>query len=283
MWQTVLAQVTDPASGDAPSDGDGLDAWDWTTAGIIIAAALVVAPLARSIVARAVEKAGGAPMVASLLGRLCAYVTVAVGLVYALGTLGVAIGPVIGALGVAGIALAFALQDVLSNFVGGVILQLRRPFAEGDEITSGDHTGRVISVDSRSLTVRTLDGEITRIPNSQVIAEPLTNYTAEKHRRTTLMVGVEYDADLTLCRSLLEEAAASVEDVSAEPPPEAFVEAFGGSSIDIALRYWHPAPIGDMWRVRHDVAVAAKRALDDAGIDIPFPQRVLVDARAGDE
>lgn len=259
--------------GDA-IDTDGLTAWDWGTAGIIMAAAIVMSPIVRRIVVSVFERAGSDPLIANLIGRLAVYTTILVGLVYALEDLGVAIGPVLGALGIAGIAVAFALQDILANFVGGVIIQLRRPFTTGDEISSGGYVGTVVSVDARSVMIRALDGEIVHIPSSMVIKDPLVNYTAESQRRTTLMVGVAYDTDLSLAEDVLVEATASVTGVRTRPAPQALVEQFGESSIDFAVRFWHDAHIGDMWQVRHEVATAVKRKLDAAGITIPFPQRV---------
>ncbi|MEQ8716716.1 MAG: mechanosensitive ion channel family protein [Acidimicrobiales bacterium] len=259
--------------GDA-IDTDGLTAWDWGTAGIIMAVAIVLSPIVRRIVVSVFERSGSDPLIANLVGRLSVYTTILVGLVYALEELGVAIGPVLGALGIAGIAVAFALQDILANFVGGVIIQLRRPFTTGDEISSGGHIGTVVSVDARSVMIRTLDGEIVHIPSSMVIKEPLVNYTAESQRRTTLMVGVAYDTDLTRAEEVLLEATTSVAGVRNRPAPQALVEQFGESSIDFAVRFWHDAHIGDMWKIRHEVATAVKRGLDDAAITIPFPQRV---------
>lgn len=274
---TAFELATDVDTGDLSEafDTEGLDAWDWGTAGIIMAAAFVLAPITRRVVMSVFERTGTDRLVAQLVGRLAAYLTVVVGLVYTLEELGVAIGPVLGALGIAGIAIAFALQDILANFVAGVIIQIRRPFTTGDEIASGDHVGTVLAVDGRSVTIRTLDGEIVHLPSSLVVKDPLVNYTAEGARRTTLAVGVAYDTDLATAERVIAAAAASVEEVRDHPAPQALVHEFGDNSINFALRYWHDPSIGDMWRVRHAVATAVKRNLDDAGITIPFPQRTL--------
>jgi len=203
------------------------------------------------------------------------YLIVIFGSVYALGTLGISLGPILGALGIVGIALAFALQDILSNFVAGIIIQLQRPFASGDEIVVGDHEGRIIAVDTRTITMETPDGETVRIPSAEVIKNPIVNHTQRGRRRTTLQVGVAYGTDLEAATWVLVESVVGVEGVLENPPPEALVEAFGDSSIDFAVRYWHPPSIAALWRTRSAVAKAVQQGLAGAGIEIPFPQRVV--------
>lgn len=129
-----------------------------------------------------------------------------------------------------------------------------------------------------------MDGERVLIPAAKVLDEPIVNYTARPRRRTTLEIGVDYDADLRSACQVLHDAALGAEGVLAHPQPEVLVAGFGESSIDLAVRFWHGPMIGEMWKARSEVAIAAKDALDRAGIDIPFPQRVLSHrAEADDE
>ncbi len=123
------------------------------------------------------------------------------------------------------------------------------------------------------------------IPNALVWKNPLKNITTTPERRTTIDVGVAYGTDLDRAKGVLERAVAAVEDVHTEPAPTAQVFAFGASSIDFAVRYWHDAPTSTLWKLRDEVARAIKRALDEAGIEIPFPQRVvhMVDRDSSDD
>ena len=271
----VLAQAegADEALADALAV-DGITGWDWIRAGIVVVVAIIVARLAALIVRRLVSRHGD-PAVADLIGRLSAYVLVAFGLVYALEEVGIAIGPLLGALGIAGIALAFALRDILENFVAGLLLQFRRPFSYGDQIISGDTEGTVKSIDARSVTVETPDGETVHIPSSQVITDAIVNHTERGARRTSIAIGVAYGTDLARAASAFRTAAANVAGVHEDPEVEALVTGFGDSSIDFVVRVWHGPSIATHWRVQSDVALALDAACREAGIEIPFPQRVV--------
>ena len=113
------------------------------------------------------------------------------------------------------------------------------------------------------------------LPNADVLRNPIVNYTRTPVSRTELTVGVAYDTDLEQAREVLLGACRAADEVAEHPPPEAWVHEFAESSINIAVRYWHPADIASRWRVRNAVAVAVKRALDEAGMTIAFPQRTL--------
>ncbi len=278
MLLTLLAQgdVADASKAAVAESGIGaVTSEQWILAGALVVASVVVAVIARKAVAAALGRTGVAPALAGLLGRFAGYLAVIVGIFYALATVDVRVGPLLGALGIGGIALAFALQEILSNLVSGILLQLRRPFVAGDQIVTGDHEGVVEDVDLRVVRLRTFDGETVYIPNAQVLQNPITNWTTTPMRRTTLLVGVAYDDDLRGAQRAILDAVGSVEEIEVAPEPEAFVFEFGDSSINFAVRYWHSAPVVDMWRARDAVAQAIKRRLDDEGYSIPFPQRTL--------
>lgn len=253
----------------------GLTVGDWLLAGGILLGAAVLSRVVKALTARVVERGEGAGKAAQLVGRVLGALVVVGGFVYALQVLGVRLGPLLGALGIGGLALAFAAQTILENLFASVLLQARRPFRAGDQIASSDIEGTVEEVNFRTVVLRTYDGERVLIPCSQVLNNPITNFTVNRTRRTTLTVGVAFDVDLVQAQQVMLEAAGSVEGVRGEPAPQAWVEEFGESSIDFALRYWHAPDIATLWRVRSGVAMAVKSALDSAGIEIPFPQRTL--------
>jgi small-conductance mechanosensitive channel len=253
----------------------GLTARDWALAGAIALVGLVLARVVRGAVSRAAGRDDGHGAAAEAVGRFAGLSLASVAFVYALGVVGVRLAPLVGALGIGGLALAYAGQNILANFLASLILQLRRPFRRGDQISVAECEGTVDEVNFRTVVLRTFDGQRVLVPCAQVLGTPITNHTTLGRRRTTLEVSVDYDADLDQARAVLLDALRGVDGVVDRPPPEVWVKTFDESGVTLALRFWHPPDTATLWRVRSDVAVAAKRALDDAGIAIPYPQRVL--------
>lgn len=264
-------QTTDP---ELLQELGALTLSDWLWAGGLVLGSLLVATVVRRALVRALS-AAVAPFAARLIGRLVAAVVFVVGLVYALQQVGVSVTPLLGLLGLVGLAFAFAFQEILENLIAGVFMSIRRPFVEGDEITTGGLDGIVEDVRLRAVVMRTYDGERVYVPNASVWRNPLINHTTLGNRRTTIEVGVAYRTDLAVAGRVLQEALAGVEGVSAEPAPQALAHEFGDSSINFALRFWHEPSIATEWAVRDRVMKAVKSALDQAGIEIPFPQRVV--------
>ncbi len=150
--QILIAQ-NEPELGENPLDElSRLTASDWLIAGAVVIGAVLVAVALRSLVVRMIKPRSG-QLVAKLLGRVAFSLVFAVGFVYALGQIGVSLGPVLGVLGLFGLALALALQEVMQNFIAGVMLSLQRPFRVGDEIRTAGHEGVVEDVSLRSLTL----------------------------------------------------------------------------------------------------------------------------------
>ena len=263
----VIAEVSEAIAAN--------DARQWLWALGILAVAIVLSRVARMVLTRVVERTGSNSFLSDFLGRLLGYAVVAIGLVYALEQVGVEITPLLGALGLVGIALAFALQSILENFVAGVLLQIRRPFAKGDEIESQDYTGVVISVDSRTMTVLTPSGETVRLPNAEVIQHPIVNLTEHGRRRTTLDVGVAYGTDLSSAISIARSAIDGLDGVLATPAPSVVSTGFGDSSLDLSVLFWHGSSIAEKRQATDQVMRAIDKAFADHGISIPFPQRTL--------
>lgn len=252
----------------------GLSLADWVWAGSIIIGVVVISFIVRRLLMKMwTDPESG--YAARVVGRLASYVIVVFGFVYALGQVGVSVGPLLGALGVVGLALAFAFQDILENFIAGILMVLRRPFTVGDQITTNDYSGTVEDVTLRSMALRTYAGERVHVPNAMIWKNPIVNHTELGDRRTTLEVGVAYDTDLDHAATVMADAVAGVEGLAVDRPIEVFVHEFGESSIDYVVRFWHHPQRSVEWTVRDRVARALKRALDDAGIEIPFPQRVV--------
>lgn len=253
---------------------EGIGAGDVVRAVLVFLASILVAVVLRRLLVRVVDREADRHL-GRIVGRFLSVVVVAVGAVFALDVVGVAIGPLLGALGVGGIALAFAAQDMLANLVSGVLLQVRHPFRIGEQIRSGDYEGVVDDINLRTVELTTYDGLTAYLPNAEVLRNPIINFTRTPFSRTELDVGVAYATDLEHAREVLLDACRRADGVQDAPPPEAWVHEFGESSINIAIRYWHAADIASTWRVRSAVAIAVKQSLDAAGMTIPFPQRTL--------
>lgn len=265
----VLAQSEDvPLVADDVTVSEALQ-----SAALFVIAVLIAFVIRRSL--RRTVTGEASQHLGAVLGRVLSVVIVGVGLIYALDTVGVRIGPLVGALGIGGIALAFAAQDTLANLLAGVMIGLRRPIRFGEQIATGEYEGTVVDVNLRTVEIRTYDGNTVMVPNRSVLGASIVNYTRTPYRRSELTIGVAYHTDLEQAQAVLLDACRGAEDVRAEPAPDAPVLEFGDSSINLVLRFWHPADIASVWRVRSAVAIAAKRALDEAGMTIPFPQRTL--------
>lgn len=245
----------------------------WIRAGIIVAVGVAGAFVAAGVVRRLMR--GHNRMIASLLARLCGAVVSATGVVYGLNSVGVAIGPLLGALGVAGFAVAFALQGVLANVLAGVLIQIRRPFEIGHLVKLGDHLGRIDDVTLRTVVLTAVGGEQIIIPCSTVIDESIENWSANRYRRADVTVGIDYDADLDEAIAVLTAAMEEVDGALPDRDNKIVVDGLGASSVDVRLLVWHDLEEVHFLDFRHRVARAAKQALDAAGIGIPFPIRTL--------
>lgn len=248
---------------------------DWLIAGGTIVGAIILARVVAALMRRLLSRTPASEHGARLVARFTAYLVVVFGFVYALNSINVPIAPLLGALGLVGIALAFAFQDILENLIAGFGIQIRRPLRPGDEIMTNDFEGVVRDITLRTTQITTFDGETVYLPNALVWKNPIVNETDRPTRRTTLTVGVAYDTDLDRAKAVLEDATRSIPGVLETPATTARVLEFGDSSIDFVVHFWHRPQMAEVWRVRDEVARGIKRALDEAGIVIPFPQRVL--------
>jgi len=175
--------------------------------------------------------------------------------------------------GAFGIGLAFGMQNIVNNFVSGLILLYERPIQVGDSIEMGTMMGNVDRIGIRSSTVRTWDGAEIIVPNADLIAKEVTNWTlSDRTRRIDIPVGVAYGTDPALVIKLLEQTGARHEEALVDPAPSALFVGFGDSAQDFVLRVW-TGRFENWVRIKSDLHVAVARALADAGIEIPFPQR----------
>jgi small conductance mechanosensitive channel len=178
--------------------------------------------------------------------------------------------------GIVGLALGFAFQDIASNFMSGIILLTRQPFTHNDIIETNDITGLVKEVNLRAIVIHTFDGKVVTLPNSSVLNSALINHSVTGERRVDLNVGVAYGDDLEKVRQVTLKAVESIEKRDTDRPVAFYYEQFGGSSIDLRVSFWIDfAAQPDFLNARSDAIVRIKKAYDDNGITIPFPIRTL--------
>ncbi len=245
-------------------------------AGVVLAVGLLLVGVAQRGVVSATERSRVDAAVAKLIQTMSRVVLVVVVILMALSVAGVNIGSALAALGIAGLAIAFAVQSILENFIAGILILIRRPFRPGDQVRLGDYEGTVSDVNLRVTTLVDYDGEKVLLPNSQVFSDPIVNTTERGRRRTRVVVGVEYRDDHDAAREVLRTAVGEVEGVLGTPPPQVLLVELNSSSVDFEVLYWTSPEQAQVIVVRDRVLGAAKRAIEDAGMTIPWPIRTLV-------
>jgi len=179
-------------------------------------------------------------------------------------------------LGIGSVAVGFAFKDILQNWLSGLLLLYRQPFQISDQIKSGDFEGTVERIEARATLIKTYDGQRVVIPNSDIYTRAVTVRTAFPKRRAEYDVGVGYGDDLDKACRLIQEAVRGIEGVEAEPAPEAFPWVLDDSSVNIKVRWWSDSRKATVMLIRGRVIGTVKRALAAAGVDLPFPTRVVL-------
>jgi small conductance mechanosensitive channel len=204
------------------------------------------------------------------------------GAIMAAAQLGINVSALLAGLGVAGIALGFAAQETVANMIAGFLIFWDRPFTIGDYITTQDRYGEVKEITLRTTRIRTLDNTYVVIPNKIIIGDTVINHSMYGETRVVVEVGIAYKESIAAAREVLLRAIEGIEGVMTTPPPDVVSRTLGDSSVNLEVRVWIHDPAIER-PVGARLVEACKRALDEAGIQIPFPHRQLfiedVDAR----
>lgn len=176
------------------------------------------------------------------------------------------------AAGITGIILGFASQTVVANFISGIFMYFDKPLKIGDPVEVAGYSGVVHDIRILSTRIRTWDGLLVRIPNEKLFNSEIKNLQKYPARRVDITVGIAYKEDAEKAIEVIKKTLDEMPYVLAEPEPMVFVDNLGDSSVNIAVRAW--APSEKWFDVRWQIVQKVKKALDDAGIEIPFPQRV---------
>lgn len=274
----VLAQSFDTVSDKVARLVDGfLASLPLIGLGLVTAlVALIVAWAVANAAQRGLGHSGAGPIAVSLLSKLLRGLLYFLAVLFALSVAGVPVGSVLGGLAVFGIAIGLAAQDVIGNFIAGLILLWRQPFKAGDQVMTGDHEGTVETIDLRVTHLIDYDGELILVPNHDVFTNPLVNLTRRGKRRSRVVVGVDYDDDHNQAREVIRRAVEAVDGVYDDPAVQVMLTELGDSSVNFEVRYWTEPRAATVVAVKDRVLSDVKSALDDAGITIPWPVRTLV-------
>lgn len=252
---------------------------------LVIIVTLVAAKFARRIAERLLGRT-------ELRGTLVNLVETMIGvLIWVLGVLiamtvifpGVTPANILAVLGLGSVAVGFAFKDIFENFLAGVLIMLRKRMRLGDVIECEQIEGRVEAISLRDTHLRRLNNELVIVPNAFLFKNPVRIITENKFRRHDVEVGVAYDVDLDAAAAVISKAVAQCDNISEDRPVEVYAKEFGDSSINFLVRWWAGSKPVDAHASRDQVVRAIKRALDDAGMEIPFPYRTLTFKRPGPE
>ncbi len=221
---------------------------------------------------RSLEKSKLEPEIQNHLARVINVVFHCILILIVLGKFGITASSVIAIVGSAGLSIGLALQGTLSNFAGGVLILMLHPFKVGDYIkedTSGNE-GQVLDIQLFYTKLVTLDNKVIVVPNANLTSSSLTNMTQEDKRRVDIKVGISYHADIRQAKEVISNVVEAEELLLPGEPVKIYVDELAESSVVIGIMVW--VATGDYWPVKWRLTENIKYALDDNGIEIPFPQ-----------
>ncbi len=238
-----------------------------------------VANLLTNALRRLMQKQQVDKTLETFVGNLVRMLLMVFVIIAAISALGVQTTSFVAIIGAAGLAVGLALQGSLSNFASGVLIVLFRPYKVGDWVEAAGISGTVVEVQILTTILRTGDNKQIIVPNSQIMGDIITNYSANDTRRVDLVVGVSYDDDLDSVRATIEELVAAEDRILDDPSCTIAVSELADSSVNFVVRPW--VKTEDYWSVRFDLTEAIKKRFDKEGISFPFPQQDVHLYKAG--
>jgi small conductance mechanosensitive channel len=244
---------------------------------LVIVATWAIGKFSRRIISRLLRRVDLHGTLVNLAETLLGVAVWIVGILTAMSIVLPSVTPanILAVLGLGSVAIGFAFKDIFENFLAGVLIMLRRPMRIGDIIECEGIGGRVENISLRDTHLRHLSNEMVVVPNSFLFKNPVKILTDAPQRRYQISVGVGYSVDLDAAAAVIEEAAKSAEGVDAAKGVDVFASDFADSSMTFLVRWWAGSTQLEMHRTRNAVVRAIKRALDEAGMEIPFPYRTL--------
>jgi small conductance mechanosensitive channel len=247
-------------------------------AALVLVVGIYLSKLARRLSQKAVNRLSHGAVITNLLASVIYIICIGITLFAALSILRLdkAVTSILAGAGIAGLALAFAFQDIAANFMSGILITIRKPVRVGDIVKIKDYMGKVQSINLRDTVLLTFQGQMVIIPNKEVQQNPIENFSLLGRRRMDISIGVSYSENLPQVQQVTLAAVQDIEGLAPGQETTFFYEGFGDSSINFTLRIWVASPEQPQFlRVRSEAVMRIKKAFDEAGITIPFPIRTL--------
>ena len=225
----------------------------------------------RSLTQRLMEKKNVDPTITGFVGNMTYMALLVFVIIAALGQMGIQTTSFIAILGAAGLAIGLALQGSLSNFASGFLMIIFKPFKVGDYVEIAGVDGSVESIQIFTTTLKTPDNKTVIVPNANVTADNIVNWTMKGTRRVDMVFGIGYDDDIDKAKQIMADVLAKDDRILKDPPTQIAVSELADSSVNFVVRPW--VSIENYWGVYFDAMENIKKAFDKAGISIPYPQR----------
>ena len=209
-----------------------------------------------------------------LVNSLFKWILVLFAIITSLGQLGIDITAALAGVGIVGLAIGFAAQATLGNILAGFSIFMDKLYRRGDWVEIVGKHGQVKNITLRTTKIRTLDNIFIIVPNSEVINNPVTNFSEEGMVRINANIGIGYGESIDQASEVILTEIKAIKGVLNEPAPQVVVEGLGDSSVDLLVRVW-VEDAGSDANFKFILLETCKKALDKAGIEIPFPQRVV--------
>lgn len=242
---------------------------------VVFAIGVYLASIVRRLVRRGLEIRTKNPQPIILLSQLSYWLVVILVAVISLQMVGFNLTAFLAGLGIAGITIGFALQDVSKNFIAGLLMLIQQPFEIGEVIEVDGYTGKVEGIDLRATQIRTADGKLVLIPNGEVMVSPITNFSQAKSRRIEISTGVAYESDPESVRQTALEAISAVPGIINQPAPEVIFHNFGNTTFDLSIYFWIDTSQTNIFAAKDAGLNLIKSAFERAEIDMPLPAQTV--------
>jgi len=245
---------------------------------LILIIGRIIAGTVRRFLRKGLTKAKVDAALVGFFGTLAYTLVMVFAVLAALAKFGVQTASFVAIMGAAGFAVGFAMQGSLGNFAAGVMLLVFRPFKVGDYVDAGGTAGTVKDIQLFTTILATPDNVKVIAPNGAIFGATIKNFSGYDTRRVDLVIGIAYDSPIQKAKEIMEDLIKKDERTLDDPPMQIAVAELADSSVNFVVRMWVKKE--DYWGVKFDMTRAIKEAFDEAGIEIPFPQRVIHQATA---
>src|SRR6266498_5734055 len=238
------------------------------TALVIFVASLYLARIISNILRRVLNKRKAPAGVTHILAQLTLWTIIVIGTITAL-QLFFNVTAFLTGLGILGFTVGFALQDVMKNFASGIILLLQQPFHVGESIGVKGFDGTVLAIDLRSTEMRAADGRVVILPNADVLANPIVNYSRANQRRVELSLNLSHTSEPRAVRQIVLDAIQSVPGFVSEPEPVIVFNSLTDHAMELNVNFWVDVTKNDPFHAKDTVLLNVMSVFNEQGIEIP--------------